>query len=152
MSKGILQDQREGKFDQLTDRDKEIQGSIWSLIFLVSEQALAFRMLRNRLQEKGVLDAEDEALINQGSIDPDKLQAAYAHVENAFNTKYDRARYALDHPEEVTTEMEQRERDRRGYESTSKGEVQLDPPRKNSLTAVTGTISVSPDGEAEIPT
>ena len=152
MTRGILKDQQEGRFNLLSDRDKEIQGSIWGLIFLISEQALAFRMLRNKLKDKGLLDDEDEAWINQNSIKPERLQAAYAHVENAFMDKYERARYALDHPEETTSEVEQRERMRESYSSTSKGEVQLDPARKNSSTAVTGTISVSPDGEAEILT
>jgi len=137
MNEGVLEDQKQGKFHHMSERDKEIQASIWALIFLASEQALAFRMLRNRLKDKGVLDDEDEAWINQNTIRPEALQAAYAHVETAFEAKYERARYALEHPEQLTAEYEQRERMKQGYSSTSKGEEELAVSRKNSSTTVT---------------
>ncbi len=155
MTDGVLEDQKQRKFESMTERDKEIQASIWALIFLASEQALAFRMLRTRLAEKGVLDDEDEAWINQNTIKPEALQAAYAHVEAAFEAKYERAKYALEHPEELTSEYEERERMRRGYESTSKGEEELAISRKKSLTTPSkkeGSDDGTPETETKIPT
>jgi len=160
MTEGVLEDQKLRKFQSMTERDKEIQASFWALIFLASEQALAFRMLRTRLAAKGILDEEDEAWINEQSVMPEKLQAAYAHVEAAFEAKYERARYALEHPEKLTAEYDERERMRRGYESTSKGEEELAESRKKSLTTPPGSEdhtsenegSGTPETETKIPT
>jgi len=162
MTEGILEDQKQGKFESMSERDKEIQASFWALIFLASEQALAFRMLRTRLAAKGILDEEDETWINQNTIMPEKLQAAYAHVEAAFEAKYERARYALDHPEQLTAEYEARQRAREGYSSTSLGEEELAISRKNSLTTPSvledspseeeGAGTGTPETETKIPT
>lgn len=153
---GVLEKQKQRKFESMSERDKEIQASIWSLLFLISEQALAFRMLRTRMIEKGVFDSEDEAWINQNTVVPERLQAAYAHVEGAFEAKYERARYALEHPEVLTAEYAERERVKQGYGSTSKGEEEKQDIGKNSSVTpptpkCTEDAKGSGDGKTKIP-
>lgn len=94
--------QEEGRFEDISERDKEIQASIWALIFLVSEIALAFRTLRDRLNERGALLPEDEEIINQMAGNDEHLRVAYNHIEQAFRQKYMRVIEAMEHPEEVT--------------------------------------------------
>ena len=103
----VMDAQHEGRFENMSERDKEIQASIWGLIFLLSEISLAFRVLRDRLMERGALEPEDEELINTLASNEDHLRGAYAHIENAFREKYTRVRTALDHPDEVTRIMEE---------------------------------------------
>lgn len=93
--------QMSGEFEEMSDRDKEIQASIWALIFLVSELSLAFRTLRDKLHERGALQPEDEAEINRLASAEERMRVAYAHIENAFQEKYHRVMEAMLHPEEV---------------------------------------------------
>lgn len=74
----VMDAQHEGRFEDMSERDKEIQASIWGLIFLLSEISLAFRVLRDRLTERGALLPEDEALINQMASNEEHMRGAYA--------------------------------------------------------------------------
>ncbi len=103
-----LQAQREGRFEDMETRDKEIQASIWGLIFLISEISLAFRTLRDRLTERGALLPEDEDIINELSSNEDRMRAAYEHIERAFREKFGRVLEAMEHPEEVTQAVQNR--------------------------------------------
>ena len=98
----VLEAQKEGHFENMAERDKEIQASVWALLFLVSELALGFRALRDRLSERGVLLPDDETAINEAVTKTEALQAAYAQVEQAFQDKFHRVRMAMEHPAEVT--------------------------------------------------
>lgn len=100
--------QEEGRFEDISERDKEIQASIWALIFLVSEIALAFRTLRDRLNERGALLPEDEEIINQMVGNEESLRLAYQHIEGAFREKYLRVMAAMENPAEVTREVQKR--------------------------------------------
>lgn len=96
-----LKAQREGRFEDMATRDKEIQAAIWGLIFLISEISLAFRTLRDRLTERGALLAEDEELINTLSSNEDRMKLAYEHIERAFREKFARVLDAMEHPDAV---------------------------------------------------
>ena len=103
----VMDAQHEGRFEDMSDRDKEIQASIWGLLFLLSELSLAFRVLRDILRERGALLPEDEEQLNRLASSEEHLRVAYAHIENAFREKYGRVRTALDNPEAVTRIMEE---------------------------------------------
>ena len=103
-----MEAQESGQFEQMSERDREIQASIWALIFLVSEMALGFRILRDRLQERGALLPEDEAAINELASNEDHMRVAYAHIENAFREKYGRVMTAMENPAAVTNEVARR--------------------------------------------
>ncbi len=103
----VLEAQKEGRFSDISERDKEIQASVWALLFLVSELALGFRALRDRLNERGVLQPDDEAAVNEAVMKTESLQAAYAQVEQAFQDKFHRVRLAMEHPDEVTEAVNQ---------------------------------------------
>ena len=98
--------QREGRFDAMTDRDREIQASIWALLFLVSEISLAFRSLRDRLTARGALLEEDEQIINELASQEDSMKMVYTHIERAFREKYERVLIAMSDPERVAREMD----------------------------------------------
>jgi len=102
-----MEAQAEGRFEDISERDKEIQASIWALIFLVSEMALAFRVLRDRLQEQGVLTPEDEQAINQVAAHEEHLRSAYQHIEGAFREKFTRVMDAMVNPDEVTRKVKE---------------------------------------------
>ncbi len=103
----VLEAQKEARFGDMEERDKEIQASVWALLFLVSELALGFRALRDRLNERGVLQPDDETAINEVTLKNESLQAAYAQVEQAFQDKFRRVRLAMEHPDEVTEAVNQ---------------------------------------------
>lgn len=103
---GVMEKQARGEFDQMSDRDREIQASLWSLIFLTSEMALAFRGLRDVLQARGALRPEDNAAIDKVASNGQNLQQAYEHIEKAFREKYDRVWQAMASPAEVTELMQ----------------------------------------------
>jgi hypothetical protein len=94
--------QSRGEYEQISERDKEIQASFWAMIFLTSEMALAFRALRDKLQARGSLLPEDNAAIDQIASSGENLRRAYEHIEHAFREKYERVRTAMDSPAEVT--------------------------------------------------
>lgn len=99
--------QASGRFEQMSERDREIQASIWALIFLVAEMALGFRTLRDKLGERGALLPEDEEAINALASNEERMQVAYAHIEQAFREKYGRVLTAMEMPEEVTQHVQE---------------------------------------------
>ena len=98
--------QKAGKFQEMTERDREIQASVWALIFLVAELSLALRAMRDKLHERGALLPEDEAAINGLCTTEERIRTAYAHVENAFQEKYGRVMEAMLHPADVEQAMQ----------------------------------------------
>ncbi len=104
-----LKAQREGRFEDMETRDKEIQAAIWGLIFLISEISLAFRSLRDRLTERGALLPEDEELINTLSSDEGRMKLAYEHIERAFREKFARVQEAMENPEVVAQAVANRD-------------------------------------------
>ena len=102
-----MEAQQEGRFDDIDERNKEIQASIWGLLFLVAELSLAFRTLRDTLQQRGALLPEDEAAINELSSNEERMRVAYAHIEKAFREKYVRVMDAMEDPEKVTRQVEE---------------------------------------------
>jgi hypothetical protein len=97
--------QEKGHFEEMTERDREIQASVWALIFLVAEVSLSFRVLRDQLVTKGVFTEADDGLINTLASKEDHVKQAYAHVENAFREKYGRVMHAMANPEEVERQV-----------------------------------------------
>ncbi len=98
---GIMDKQANEEYTDMSKRDKEIQSSIWALILLVAEMALAFRGLRDRLQAKEVLTPEDQQMIDEVIGNEEPLRQAYNHIEKAFRAKFDRCLFAMENPEEV---------------------------------------------------
>lgn len=98
---GIMDKQAKEEYKDMSKRDKEIQSSIWALILLVAEMALAFRGLRDRLQAREVLTPEDQQMIDAVIGDEEPLRQAYNHIEKAFRAKFDRCLFAMENPEEV---------------------------------------------------
>ncbi len=96
-----------GDSRELGKSEKEIQAAIWALVFQSSEQALAFRALRDQLAVRGVLNQEDQDAIDAVVQDNERLQHAYGHLEKAFREKFARVHYAFEHPEEMTPESDQ---------------------------------------------
>jgi len=105
---GVMEQQRRGEFGQMSERDKEIQASLWALLFLTSEMALAFRALRDKLVARGALRLEDDREIDQLASDGQNLAKAYEHIEKAFREKYDRVWQAMANPTEVTELMQEK--------------------------------------------
>jgi hypothetical protein len=105
---GVMDKQVRGEFSQISERDKEIQASIWALIFLTSEMALAFRALRDKLEDRGALRPEDNAAIDQLASEGENLRRAYEHIEKAFREKYDRVWAAMEAPAEVTNIVQEK--------------------------------------------
>jgi hypothetical protein len=87
--------------EELSEREKEVHASVWALVFMIAEVCLAVRALRDRLQDRGVLEPEDEKLINEAASAMEAMQASYAHVEKGFREKFNRIRYAMENPQEV---------------------------------------------------
>ena len=88
-------------------RDQEVQSAIWALLFVVADLSLAFRSLRDVLTERGGLLPEDEKKINTLAVGDERMQAAYAHLENAFNEKFSKLMEVAEDPEKVEKEMSQ---------------------------------------------
>ncbi len=102
----VLEAQNTGLFDDVSERDKEIQASIWAMLFLMSELSLGFRALRDVLHTRGALQEEDEKIINELASTDERLQAAYIHIEKCFREKYGKVREAMDNPQTVTDKVE----------------------------------------------
>ncbi len=109
MMSSVMDAQEAGEFEQMSERDKEIQASIWALILLIAEISLAFRTLRDRLHERGALLEEDEQLINAAASNQEHMRVAYSHIEKAFRGKYSNVMEALTNPAEVTRRVGQME-------------------------------------------
>ena len=101
--------QQEQRFADMDIRDKEIQASFWSLIFLLSELSLGFRGLRDQLRSTGDLTEEGEKAINDFALEEANLRMAYNHVEQAFYSKFTQVREAMDNPAEVTRKVQEAE-------------------------------------------
>jgi len=101
-----MQAQQEKRFADMDVRDKEIQASFWSFIFLLSELSLGFRGLRDQLRTTGDLTEEGEKAITEFAQNEDNLRMAYEHVEQAFYSKFMQVREAMDNPERVTRQVE----------------------------------------------
>ena len=104
-----MQAQQEKRFTDMEVRDKEIQASFWSIIFLLSELSLGLRGLRNQLRTTGDLSEEGEKAINEFSQNEGNLRMAYEHVEQAFYSKFMQVREAMDNPEGVTQKVQEAE-------------------------------------------
>ena len=104
--------QKSGEFQEMTERDREVQASIWALIFLVADLSLAMRTIRDRLHERGALLPEDEEAINALVMNEEWIRLAYAHIENAFQEKYGRVMEAMLHPREVEQAVQKMDQDR----------------------------------------
>jgi chromosome condensin MukBEF complex kleisin-like MukF subunit len=102
-----MQAQQERCFADMDIRDKEIQASFWSFIFLLSELSLGFRGLRDQLRASGDLTEEGEKSINDFAQNEDNLRRAYEHVEQAFYSKFMQVREAMDNPEVVTRKVQE---------------------------------------------
>ena len=57
---------------------------------------------------KGVLAEEDSKEMDEALLNIDYMQRNYAHIQRAFQEKYNRVRYAAQNPEEVTKFVKQR--------------------------------------------
>jgi hypothetical protein len=101
--------QQEQRFADMNIRDKEIQASFWSLIFLLSELSLGFRAVRDQLRATGDLTEEGEKAIDAFATNEDNLRMAYEHVEQAFYSKFMQVREAMDNPEGVTHKVQEAE-------------------------------------------
>ena len=107
-------------------REKETQAAVWSLMLLIGEMSLALRALRDRLQERGVLEAEDTHLLDTVASNGDNLRNAYAHIEGIFRDKYSRILEAMLNPEKVEQQMREQELARKGAVPTAPPE----PPQQ----------------------
>ncbi len=84
---------------------QEIQASLWSILFLLSEQNLAFQVLAAKLGEKEILDKEDENSMNAILRNQQALQGAYRSTEIAFKEKFEKTIFALENPGAVTEKV-----------------------------------------------
>ncbi len=100
--------QQEGQFDEMNERDREIQASIWALLFLVSELSLAVRTMHDVLLNRGSLLNEDTATIEQLSTDEERVRVSYEYVEQSFREKFERVMTAMNDPEAVAKHIAER--------------------------------------------
>lgn len=94
-------------YNSLNERERQFQGSIWALKFLLAELAMGLLVLRKKLIQKGVLSTKEDDELAETILNPENLQKMYENVELAFGEKYQKARYAAEHPEEVIRQVEQ---------------------------------------------
>lgn len=95
-------------YQNLTERERQFQASIWTLNFLLAELAMGLLVLRQKLVQKGVLTQEEDDGLANTVLNPGNLQKMYENVELAFAEKYQKVRFAADHPEEAAREIEAR--------------------------------------------
>ncbi len=98
----------EDKYEELSEFEQQMQASHWAILFLLSETAAGFHILVDKLTAKGVLVEEDSKEMDQALLNIEYMQSNYAHIQRAFQEKYNRVRYAAQHPEEVTKFVKQR--------------------------------------------
>jgi hypothetical protein len=96
-------------FEGLDEFQKQMQASHWAMLFLLAETAAGFHILVDRLSEKGTLDDEDRQAMDQALLNIDFMKANYAHINNAFQEKYNRVRFAAEHKDEVSDYVRDRE-------------------------------------------
>lgn len=95
-------------YEDLNERDRQVQASIWALSFLLAELASGVMMIRRTLIAKGIITEEEDEEIARGIGDQENLNLMYRNTELAFMEKYQRIRFAHEHPEAVAKEMKER--------------------------------------------
>jgi hypothetical protein len=95
-------------YEDLNERERQVQASIWALGFLMAELASGVLMLRRALITKGIITEEEDEEMARGISDQDNLNLMYRNTELAFMEKYQRIRFAHEHPEEVARQMNER--------------------------------------------
>lgn len=95
-------------YEDLNERDRQVQASIWALSFLLAELASGIMMIRRTLIAKGVITEEEDEEIARSISSSDNLNLMYRNTELAFMEKYQRIRFAHEHPEDVSKEMKER--------------------------------------------
>jgi len=95
-------------YEDLNERERQVQASIWALSFLMAELASGIIMLRRTLIAKRIITEEEDLEIAKGISDQENLNLMYRNTELAFMEKYQRIRFAHEHPEEVARQMTER--------------------------------------------
>lgn len=95
-------------YEELDERQRQVQASIWALSFLLAELASGVMMIRRTLIAKGIVTEEEDAEIARSISSTDNLNLMYRNTELAFMEKYQRIRFAHEHPEAVAKEMKER--------------------------------------------
>jgi len=95
-------------YEELDERQRQVQASIWALSFLLAELASGVMMIRKTLIAKGIITEEEDDEIGRSIGDQDNLNLMYKNTELAFMEKYQRIRFAHEHPEEVARQMKER--------------------------------------------
>lgn len=96
------------KYEDLNERERQVQASIWALSFLLSELASGIIMLRRALITKGIITEEEDLSIAESISDPTNLNLMYRNTEMAFMEKYHKIRFAMENPGAVEQEMKER--------------------------------------------
>jgi hypothetical protein len=95
-------------YEDLNERERQVQASIWALNFLLAELASGVMMIRKTLIAKGTITEAEDDEIARSIGDQDNLNLMYRNTELAFMEKYQRIRFAHEHPEEVAHQMNER--------------------------------------------
>lgn len=95
-------------YEDLNERERQVQASIWALSFLLAELASGVMMIRKTLLAKGIITEEEDEEIARSVGDQENLNLMYRNTELAFMEKYQRIRFAHEHPEEVAHQMKER--------------------------------------------
>lgn len=95
-------------YEELDERQRQVQASIWALSFLLAELASGVVMIRRTLIAKGIITEEEDEEIARSISSTDNLNLMYRNTELAFMEKYQRIRFAHEHPEAVAKEMKER--------------------------------------------
>ena len=97
-------------YQSLTERERQFQASIWAINFLMAELAMGLLVLRQKLVQKGMLTVQEDEEMANTILNPANLQKMYENVELAFAEKYQKVRFAVEHPEEVARQVEEMKR------------------------------------------
>ena len=89
----------------LTPEQKNHNSAIWAILHLLSEISLSFKLLRDRLLEKGTINIEDEEFINIAFAENEELKKAYIYMQSAFNEKFFTLRASLDETKTVSASV-----------------------------------------------
>ena len=109
----FLQEQRiatQKAYNSLTEEQRQSQASFWAQNFLIAELATANRLLRTLLINKEVITQEDDEIMSQTMGNKNILRQMYDNTERAFYDKYQRVRFAMENPAEVTRLVEEQEK------------------------------------------
>jgi hypothetical protein len=94
------------RYEQLSEREKQVQASFWGQLFLIAELATGLRLLRDKLIQKELLTVEEDQQLSQETINPETLREAYRNTELAFHDKYQRIRFSMENPGAVEEELQ----------------------------------------------